>query len=81
MIIQVLHCPYCQGSDIVKHGMSCQSSDAFCVNPRRAIKKRQSPVAYCPSQTAYCPPREDGTGEGGETYELEDLAGIYHRDR
>jgi transposase-like protein len=22
MIIQVLHCPYCQGSDIVKHGLS-----------------------------------------------------------
>src|SRR6516162_5140445 len=29
MIIQVLHCPYCQGSDIVKHGLSPQGKQRY----------------------------------------------------
>jgi transposase-like protein len=29
MIIQVLHCPYCQGSDIVKHGMSPEGKQRY----------------------------------------------------
>jgi transposase-like protein len=29
MIIQVLHCPYCQGIDIVKHGMSPEGKQRY----------------------------------------------------
>jgi transposase-like protein len=29
MIIQVLHCPYCQGIDIVKHGLSPESKQRY----------------------------------------------------
>ena len=29
MIIQVLHCPYCQGSDIVKHGLSPEGKQRY----------------------------------------------------
>src|SRR5262249_4479296 len=29
MIIQVLHCPYCQGSDIVKHGLSSEGKQRY----------------------------------------------------
>jgi transposase-like protein len=29
MIIQGLHCPYCQGSDIVKHGMSPEGKQRY----------------------------------------------------
>ena len=29
MIIQVLHCPYCQGSDIVKHGLSPEGKQHY----------------------------------------------------
>ena len=28
MITQVLHCPYCQGTDIVRHGTSSEGSNA-----------------------------------------------------
>ena len=29
MITQVLHCPYCQGIDIVKHGMSSEGKQRY----------------------------------------------------
>jgi transposase-like protein len=29
MIIQVLHCPYCQGSDSVKHGLSSEGKQRY----------------------------------------------------
>src|SRR6516164_228363 len=29
MITQVLHCPYCQGIDIVKHGMSPEGKQRY----------------------------------------------------
>ena len=29
MIIKVLHCPYCQGIDIVKHGMSPEGKQRY----------------------------------------------------
>ncbi len=29
MITQVLHCPYCQGIDIVKHGMSPEGKQCY----------------------------------------------------
>jgi transposase-like protein len=33
MIIQVLHCPYCQGSDIVKHGLSPEGKQRYRCRP------------------------------------------------
>ena len=29
MVIQVLHCPYCQGIDIVKHGLSPEGKQRY----------------------------------------------------
>ena len=29
MIIQVLHCPQCQGTDIVRHGNTCQGKPRY----------------------------------------------------
>ena len=29
MIIQVLHCPHCQGTDIVRHGNTCQGKQRY----------------------------------------------------
>ena len=29
MIMQVLHCPYCQGTDIVKHGLSPEGKQRY----------------------------------------------------
>jgi transposase-like protein len=29
MIMQVLHCPYCQGTDIVKHGLSSEGKQRY----------------------------------------------------
>ena len=29
MIIQVLHCPYCQGTDIVRHGTTLQGKQRY----------------------------------------------------
>jgi hypothetical protein len=37
-------------------------------------------LACCLLHPAYSLPSEGGTGGGGEAYELEDLAGIYHGD-
>ncbi len=34
MIIQVLHCPYCQGTDIVRHGKSPEGKQRYrCQTP------------------------------------------------
>jgi len=30
MITQVLHCPYCQGIDIVRHGKSPEGKQRYC---------------------------------------------------
>lgn len=30
MIIQVLHCPNCQGTDIVRHGKTRQGQQRYC---------------------------------------------------
>jgi transposase-like protein len=35
MIIQVLHCPYCQGSDIVRHGLSPEGKQRYRCRPCR----------------------------------------------
>src|SRR4029077_20776799 len=29
MILQILHCPYCQGTDIVRHGMTRQGKQRY----------------------------------------------------
>ena len=29
MVLQVLHCPYCQGTDIVRHGMTRQGKQRY----------------------------------------------------
>jgi transposase-like protein len=29
MIVQVLHCPYCQGIDMVKHGLSSEGKQRY----------------------------------------------------
>ena len=33
MIIQVLHCPYCQGIDIIKHGLSPEGTQRSRCRP------------------------------------------------
>ena len=30
MIMQVLHCPYCQGTDIIRHGKTRQGKQRYC---------------------------------------------------
>ena len=40
MIIQVLHCPYCQGIDIVKHGMSPEGKQRYCDNRDIALAQK-----------------------------------------
>src|SRR5262247_3743522 len=30
MIMQVLHCPYCQGTDIIRHGKTRQGKRRYC---------------------------------------------------
>jgi transposase-like protein len=41
MIIQVLHCPYCQGSDIVKHGLSPEGKQRY--RCRTCLEERGRP--------------------------------------
>jgi transposase-like protein len=37
MIIQILHCPHCQGTDIVRHGQTHQGKQRYrCREPRCA---------------------------------------------
>ena len=41
MIIQVLHCPYCQGTDIVRHGTSPEGKQRYrCRECRRGVDAR-----------------------------------------
>src|SRR4029453_462168 len=35
MIIQVLHCPNCQGTDIVRHGQTRQGKQRYCCREQR----------------------------------------------
>ena len=35
MIIQVLHCPHCQGTDIVRHGKTRQGKQRYCCREKR----------------------------------------------
>jgi len=35
MIIQVLYCPHCQGTDIVRHGKTHQGKPRYCCRERR----------------------------------------------
>src|SRR2546430_2117577 len=35
MIIQVLHCPHCQGTDIVRHGQTHQGKQRYCCREKR----------------------------------------------
>ncbi|MDH3599942.1 MAG: IS1-like element transposase [Candidatus Tectomicrobia bacterium] len=35
MIIQVLHCPHCQGTDIVRHGTTRQGKQRYRCRPYR----------------------------------------------
>src|SRR6266849_10205691 len=35
MIIQVLHCPNCQGTDIVRHGKTRQGKQRYCCREKR----------------------------------------------
>ena len=35
MIIQVLHCPNCQGTDIVRHGKTRQGKQRYCCREQR----------------------------------------------
>src|SRR5262252_3554606 len=30
MIMQVLHCPHCQGTDIIRHGKTLQGKQRYC---------------------------------------------------
>ena len=30
MILQVLHCPHCQGTDIIRHGKTRQGKQRYC---------------------------------------------------
>jgi transposase-like protein len=30
MIMQVLHCPHCQGTDIIRHGKTRQGKQRYC---------------------------------------------------
>ena len=40
MIIQVLHCPYCQGIDIVKHGLSPEDKQRYRCRGRACLEGR-----------------------------------------
>jgi len=35
MIIQVLHCPNCQGTDIVRHGKTRKGKQCYCCREKR----------------------------------------------
>jgi len=36
MIMQILHCPHCQGTDIIRHGTTRQGSNAIAVKKPHA---------------------------------------------
>ena len=46
MIIQVLHCPYCQGTDIVRHGKSSEGKQRYRCRQCREKKGRTFLLDY-----------------------------------
>ena len=44
MIIQVLHCPYCQGTDIVRHGQSPEGKQRY--RCRECLEGRDAPFCW-----------------------------------
>ena len=46
MIIQVLHCPYCQGTDIVRHGKSSEGKQRYRCRQCREGKGRTFLLDY-----------------------------------
>ncbi len=46
MIAQVLHCPYCQGTDIVKHGLSPEGKQRYRCRACRAGRGRTFLLEY-----------------------------------
>ena len=46
MIIQVLHCPYCQGTDIVRHGQSPEGKQRYRCRECRAGRGRTFLLDY-----------------------------------
>lgn len=46
MITQVLHCPYCQGTDIVKHGLSPEGKQRYRCRVCREGRGRTFLLAY-----------------------------------
>jgi transposase-like protein len=46
MIIQVLHCPYCQGTDMVRHGKSPEGKQRYRCREGREGRGRPFLSAY-----------------------------------
>jgi transposase-like protein len=46
MITQVLHCPYCQGTDMVKHGLSPEAKQRYRCRACRAGRGRTFLLEY-----------------------------------
>src|SRR5215510_5038061 len=46
MIMQVLHCPYCQGTDIVKHGLSPEGKQRYRCRACREERGRTFLLTY-----------------------------------
>ena len=46
MIIQVLHCPYCQGTDIVRHGTTSEGKQRYRCRTCREGRGRTFLLAY-----------------------------------
>jgi transposase-like protein len=46
MIIQVLHCPHCQGTDIVRHGTTRQGKQRYRCRPCRQGRGRTFLLDY-----------------------------------
>jgi transposase-like protein len=46
MIMRVLHCPYCQGTDIVKHGLSPEGKQRYRCRTCREGRGRTFLLAY-----------------------------------
>jgi transposase-like protein len=53
MIIQVLHCPYCQGTDIVRHGKSSEGKQRYRCRACREGRGRTFLLDY--SYTGHAP--------------------------
>ncbi len=46
MITQVLHCPYCQGTDIVRHGTAAEGKQRYRCRACRLGRGRTFLIAY-----------------------------------